>query len=211
MRSRACSLRLGGRRFGLVVGRAVAPPVDAVAVGDSDVAVERAEEQRVLGVTARREAELGDHHGLTGPLELPDLGHVLVVGGTSVRLAVKVDADDIEVAPVDALEWKRAVTDRAAVHAAYRGCGVSEERTECLLFGQHDRAEARHTGPLRVIAAGSDATRRTRSAHSRQRKVSCPGTSDRTLRVQRQPAPFCDQPASAAASVPNSGPIHPTS
>jgi hypothetical protein len=44
---------------------------------------------------------------------LADLGQVLV-GRASLR-AVVIDADDIEVVPVDALERQGAVADRAAV------------------------------------------------------------------------------------------------
>jgi hypothetical protein len=75
--------------------------------------VKGAEKFRVVSVPAGSEAELDDRDRLPGGLELADLGQVLV-GRASLR-AVVIDADDIEVVPVDALERQGAVADRAAV------------------------------------------------------------------------------------------------
>jgi hypothetical protein len=93
--------------------------------------VEGAEEFGVGGVLAGSEPELGDGDRFSGCLEPADPGQVLV--GGEALLAVEVDADDVEVIPVDALERGRAVADRAAVDAAYRCCGLSEECAQCFL------------------------------------------------------------------------------
>ena len=64
--------------------------------------VEGAEEFGVVGVLAGSEAELSDGDGLPRGPEPADLGPVL--GGGGGLLTVIVDADNVEVVPVDTLE-----------------------------------------------------------------------------------------------------------
>jgi hypothetical protein len=117
--------------------------------------VEGAEKFRVVGVPAGSEAELGDGDGLPRGLEFADLGQVLA-GGWGL-LTVVIDAGNVEVVPVDALERESAAADRAAVDAAYRGCGLREECAQRALPGSDDLAEAGQAAALYEAAARHDA------------------------------------------------------
>jgi hypothetical protein len=72
-------------------------------------------------------------------------------------LAVVIDADNVEVVPVDTLEGESAVADRAAVDAAYRGCRLRQECAQRVLPVSHDLAEAGGAAALCEAAARHDA------------------------------------------------------
>ena len=64
---------------------------------------------------------------MTNARSTPGPVEQLELAGAEGLLTVVIDAGNVEVVPVDALEGEGAVADRAAVDAAYRGCRLGQE------------------------------------------------------------------------------------